>query len=196
MAACQINLVGIPTAEVLIRYTLNGVQNRIIANTGDPVFVDTTATNVTYTILSGAATITSSCISITNLPISCHLFKWVFSKAVLDCSGNARTALSDYAFTHVNISSVKHPITNFPFTTPTGLAVGLEINKIGDDRVQATAFKNTITGTTVSIELLVKVLGNNIPELELTNFIGNQKLFIKGVSSSCSTTGFTLIDIC
>ncbi len=107
MASCAITIGG-TSGSVLIRYTLGSVKNTITAAFGSEVFISSTATAVTYTTLSGDATATSGCVSITELEETCYEFKWESLKPGCDRGDliNAvMTGVTAIAVSPISISS-------------------------------------------------------------------------------------------
>lgn len=193
MAACQINIGGLGT--VLIKYILNGNKNEIIVTSGSPVFIDSTATNITYSVISGVASVTSSCLSLSNLPRSCFKYSWSFSKNCISCAGLYTSAQSIYRFNSLYYT-VDHSITPTNINLVTPLTLATEINNLNIDNVKATAYKVTETLTEYRIELILTVFGLTVPEIVMESPVGPDKLFLKGVSSACLPAGFTSINVC
>lgn len=193
MASCQINISG--SGTVLIKYVLGGIKNEITADSGDPVFLDTTVTNVTYTVISGLAGVTSSCIAITNLPRACYKYSWSFSKNCISCAGLYTSAQSLYKFKYL-LYTTENSITETNINLITPVTLASEINNLGIDNVKATAYQVTETLGEYRIELILTVFGTVVPEIVMESPIGPDKMYLKGTASSCLPTGFTNIDIC
>jgi len=195
MAQCQIDILS---GTVLIRYNLAGTPNEIQADLGDPVWIDDSATDVTWTPLTTGANASSSCISLTLVPVNCYLYSWEFNRQVIACYNNlASNSISDYEFSDILISSTLYNIENLPYTTPTALGIGDKINLLNNNDFKAVAYKDLHTTNKSQLYLIIKVFGNSIPEIKLTSLIGNHNLYIKGtLSTTCLPTGFTSINIC
>ena len=195
MAQCQINILS---GTVLIRYNLAGTDNEIQADSGDPVWIDDSATDVTWSPLTVGATATSSCISLTLLPVNCYLYSWEFNRQVISCYNNlASNSISDYEFSDIVISPTTHDIENLPYTTPTALGLADKINSLNNKNFKAVAYKNLLTTNKTQLFLIIKSFVNTIPEIKLTSLIGGHSLYIKGIlSTECLPSGFISINIC
>ena len=78
MAACSVTTGG-TNGTLRIDYDLAGDHNVLFSTYGDVIWIDDTATNVTYTTLTGDVTASSGCLTITALPKICYLveqYRW------------------------------------------------------------------------------------------------------------------------
>lgn len=194
MAACQINIGGAGT--VLIRYNLDGINNEITAASGDPVFIDDTAINVTYTVLTGVATVTSGCLIITNLIRSCYLYSYSFANNCVSCTGLSLTAQTIYKFKYLLHESIENMFVDTMITLPTPETLGDQINILNLPNVQATAYRVTAAGSNTRVELILTVFGTDVPEIVAESPVGPDKMYFKGTPSVCLPAGFTSINVC
>jgi hypothetical protein len=185
MASCQITITG-TTGSVQIRYYLGDIFNTITAKPGDPVYVDSTVTLVTYTRLSGDAAATSGCLSITNLIQSCYIFMWETPKPTCD-TGNVFDAIILGSTTYV-IDEVS--ITNSYFSLAESLST------LGQESIIPYSGKAERLDTRMKNYLVVQTLGTDIPYLRIKNTTTTFNMYLKGVTSVCSPNGYTAIDVC
>lgn len=75
MAACLLTFGG-TSGTVRINYTLSGHINVLYSTFDDVVYIDDSATSITYETLTGDATVTSGCVTITPITKSYYLYLW------------------------------------------------------------------------------------------------------------------------
>jgi hypothetical protein len=159
--------------------------NSLTAQIGDPIYIDDTATEVTYTTESGDAIASSSCLTITELTENCYLLDW-------ETIGNGTTSLS-YLIEAIVLGTDVLSISPSNFNSLTLQDLATAINNLDDYRITATAGKvENSSRNSKNVFLVVKVLGSDIPELKVNNTTQNHKFYIKGVvSADCVPAGYT-----
>lgn len=191
MAACLITTGG-TNGTLRIDYDLGANHNIEYTNFGDVIWIDNTATNVTYTTLTGDVTATSGCVTITALPRICYLIqydRW---------SGDPDTITYISTF-----DALLKDNTVSTFTTPaddTLIALPYLISEINDglndDTVKIVAAKSEIIDINyMTISLIVRVYGNEIPYLRIKSPYDNYSYLKGAVSASCLPTGFTEVPV-
>ena len=190
MAACSVTTGG-TNGTFRLDFDLGADHNVLYSTFGDVIWIDDTATNVTYTTLTGDVTATSGCVTVTALPEICYL---------LEYDRWSGTTPEDYVS---QFDAIYLDNTEYAFTTPLddtlqqASFISNEVNNvIAIEAVKIVAGKLTIVDTNyVTISFIIKVLGSEIPSFRLLSPYGNYS-YIKGtVSSSCLPTGFTEIPV-
>lgn len=178
MAACQINVTG-TTGSVLIQYTINLNNHKILGYIGDLIYIDTTSTNITYTNIDGNAIAASGCVTITNLPSTCYSINWETDSNYANCKipktftqlklgASTFTLNADY---NKNAATLANNINTLNSSAITALA------SIGASSIRSTINNN----------IIIKVYGADIPEFKIFNVDGNHNLYIKAeVMGSCT----------
>lgn len=195
MAACLISITG-TSGSVLIRYIIGDNPNTITADIGDPIYIDDTSLEVTYTTLSGDAIASSGCITITELPSACYLYEWETLARVI-CSAGGVTSYSDpieMNFTDILIDGEEVVIPPVAYSTSTGAAIelGTSINSVADERFELVAYKEVASvRNTTNYSVVLRVINVDIPELIVTNVDTSTRQYIKGAVSACLPAGFT-----
>lgn len=191
MAACLITTGG-TNGTFRLDFDLGADHNVLYSTFGDVIWIDDTATNVTYTTLTGDVTATSGCVTVTALPQICYLLEY-------DRWSGDTTAV-DYIST---FDAILKDNTVYAFTTPTddtilGSAdIVTQVNEeVNDSTIKIVAAKSTNVDTNyMMISFIIRVYGSEIPSLRLLSPYGNYS-YIKGtVSSSCLPTDFTEIPV-
>lgn len=189
MAACLITTGG-TNGTLRIDFDLGADHNVLFSTYGDVIYIDDTATNVTYTRLSGDVTAASGCVTITALPQVCYLVKydrWSGDTAAITYNSEFDAILLDNTV-HAFTTSYTDDIANSAF-------LPYEINTVlADDTFKIVAAKAENVDTNyMNISFIIRILGSAIPSLRLVSPYGNTS-YIKGtVSASCLPTGFSEI---
>jgi len=192
MAACLITTGG-TNGTLRIEWDDAGSGHNVLFSTfGDVIWIDDTATNITYTTLTGDVTAASGCVTVTALPQICYLLefdRWSGDPADITYISTFDAILLDntvYAFT-----------TAVDDTIMTSGSIVSEVNSVvAIDAVKIVAAKTANVDTNyMTVSFIIRVLGSEIPSLRLISPYGNVS-YIKGtVSASCLPTGFTEIPI-
>lgn len=187
MAACLITISG-TSGKVEIDYKISTVAHRLIADIGT-LYIEDTATNVTYTTISGDAVASSTCLTINNLPIACYKITWTgmiangyrFNAILL---GNEIISIAEVIFPETSLSSLAN-----------------SVNSAGDSRVKISAYKlialpNTTNSASVIYNILFKIIGTQIPILRIRNADTTSNIYLHGETSACSIAGYTNVNVC
>ena len=191
MAACAITISG-TSGYVLVRYTLGTNVYSVKAYLGDPVFIDDSATDVSYTTLAGDAIASSLCLTITSLPEVCYLFQWAYNTNVIQTI--------PYTINQVEFDSNIYPVTPCDLIDGKNMSIYnfiYEFNQLALETIYVNAYDidSTTPGQTV-ISLIFKTIGTDIPKLRLVNTIAGNDLIMEGVvSGSCLPVGYTQADV-
>jgi hypothetical protein len=186
MAACVVS-VGGTSGNVLIKYTL-GSEITTIVPFGEDIFIDDAATDITYTTLSGDATASSGCLTITDLPAVCYSMEW-------ESTGNAST----YYFEAVILGVDEITFDDVEFDLRSLEDLASAINNAGDDRVKAVAgwTDEDIARLGAFHYINLRIIGEDVPYLRIRNDGTSFYLYIKGVSTSCTPgVDYTTYEIC
>jgi len=171
MAACLVTISG--TSGLLkLNYTISSVAYSIETGIGT-LYIESTATGVTYTTLSGNVTAASGCLTITALPATCNLLMW----KGITAPGYIADAIVVGTETNI-ITNV-----NWPYT---GLALVDAINNLAYDKVKVIGYKNNYSSTDDSYYIL-RVLGTDIPQLRVRNADSTGYIYIHAaLLASCT----------
>jgi hypothetical protein len=187
MAACLISVTG-TVGVIKINYKISSVPYSIETSVGD-FYIEDTATDVTYTTLSGDLVASSGCLTITEAAPTCYKISWkgiatngyVANAIIL---GNDTITITDTTFPKTS----KDLITN--------------VNNANDDRVKVIGYKFSLVVypefTTYDSSYILKVLGSEVPILRVRNADDTGYIHIHGVvQPDClPQTGFTIVDPC
>lgn len=189
MASCSVTTGG-TSGTFRLNYNL-GV-NPVIAyyNFGDTIFIDNSATDVTYTTLTGDVTATSGCVTITALPETCYLLKYDRSSTV-----NTSTSVFDAIVVGTTVHSFASPSADTLIDSTTLI---YNINTVlADPNIKVVSVKSTnLTNNFVNIALIVKIIGTDIPSLRIKSINNNYSYIIGTVSSDCVPFGYYSLNIC
>lgn len=183
MAACAITTGG-TNGTLRIDYDLGANHNVEYTNYGDDIWIDDTATNVTYTTLTGDVTASSGCVTITALPMICYQFSYDRPKAVND------VYVSNFTAAVVGVTT--YSLTSVPDQLAyTGTLINEINNDLADSAIKITAYRITdIDGTYFKIDLIMRIMGSDVPYLKIVS--PNSSIsYLKGiVSADCIPTGY------
>lgn len=196
MASCLITIGG-TSGEVLIKYKLGGVDQSMISTFGKSIYINDAATNITYTTLSGNATASSLCVTITELPYICYDLSWETYDIL------KRNPPFSLKFDAILLDE---EVISIPETTVDRYAIGNLVDNINgvDERVKLIAGKPLESNRyTTNFYLLIRVAGSEIPSLRIKNTdvtLGRDPhyMYIKGtVASDCTPdSGYEEYTIC
>lgn len=191
MAACSVTTGG-TNGTFRLDFDLGGDHNVLFSSFGDTIWIDDSATNVTYTTLTGDVTATSGCVTVTALPQICYLIKYD------RWSGDSTLITYNSTFDAILLDNTVHAFsTSYTDDIASSASLPYEINTVlADDTFKIVAAKADNADTNyMNISFIVRVFGSEIPSLRLVSPYGNTS-YIKGtVSSSCLPTGFSEIPV-
>lgn len=186
MAACKITVTG-TSGIIRIDYTVSGTPYSIETSIGE-FYIEDTATDVTYTTLSGDLIATDdSCLGtpIAELPANCYLILWKNLQA------------TNYKIDAIVLGSeiITIPDTTFPESFS---LLADAVNNLNDSRVKVTGYKMEYVSFGVSNNYYIfKVLGTNAPILRIKNTDETGYIYIYGESTSCTLpSGYRAVEPC
>jgi len=190
MAACLITVTG-TSGVIRINYTISAIPYTIETSIGS-FYIDDTATDVTYTTLSGdLIAADSGCLTpaIAELPANCYLISW----SGITASGY----VIDRVYLGYETGGFVIPDTPFPNSLYNLVE---SINNADNDSVKVIGIKTSWNNTleNFSCAYLLKVLGTEPPNLRVRNADDTERIYIHGVlQPDClPITGFTIVDPC
>ncbi len=190
MASCLITLAG-TSGTIRINYTQDSVQNVITTAYGvAPIYIDDTATDITYTTLSGDVTASSGCVTITELPITCY--KFTYDRLRGD------TTEYDSKFDAVVIGSTVYDITDVSDKSAYlgDLIQAINVTLDNDDIKIVAMYGVNLTDDYQRIDLIMKVVGSDIPMLRIKSPNNSYSFLIGTVSVDCIPTDFIALPSC
>lgn len=186
MAACLIT-VGGTSGKVRIKYKISGNDKEVESTFGNNVYIEDTATDVTYTVLSGNAVASSSCADIEELPLKYYLLNWQYLLAFPPMG---------QMFDAVILGTEVLPISPCPFPVDRE-RLAENINALEDPRIKVIAYKTTIGSTKVDYKNLVEVLGSDVPMVRLKSSDGTTYLYLLAVETDDpQPVGYVEINTC
>lgn len=189
MATCLITVAG-TSGSVLINYIDAGsVPRSLVAGVG-PFYLNDTGTSYTWSKVSGDATASSLCVTLTEVVTKCYIVSW---ELPLDYK------LPAYAtsFDSIILGDTTYNLNDVAFPYDRNFAIATSINSLGLESIKATAFKKVSTSSKVQFFLIIKVLGTEIPYIKVKNPDGDMFIYLKGVyTANCLPAGYTAIDVC
>lgn len=189
MASCAITIGG-TTGSVVINYTLSATAHSMTAIHGETIYINDAATAITYTTVSGNATASSGCVTITSLPVTCYTIDWVINTSVSGFNGFGYSATTDTTFDAILLDSTVVPITSVALTELTPNTLTSAINALGDARISAVASKKVSNDGNIEFYIIVQVTGTYLPSVRM-NATNSHKMYLKGVvSADCTPTGY------
>lgn len=189
MASCAITIGG-TTGSVVINYTLSATAHTMTAIHGETVYINDAATAITYTTISGNATASSGCVTITSLPITCYVIDWVTNTSIAGFNGFGYSATTDTTFDAILLDTTVVPITSVALTELTPNALTTAINELGDARISAVASKKVTNDDSLEFYIIVQITGTYLPSVRM-NATNSHKMYLKGViSADCLPTGY------
>ncbi len=198
MASCLITIGG-TSGGVIINYTLGGNALSMNGGFGQSLYINDTATDITYTTTSGDATASSGCVTITDLPYECYILNW----ETRDITFRTQAYPLKFDTIYLDAEDLAIPLSEYDRHNLEGLAIN--INELGDARIKAIAGKTVQAPLRGSFNhyLLVRVQGAMIPKLRILNVDTDLPRaahygYVEGVvQADCSIdVDFTTYDIC
>lgn len=179
MAACLVTISG--TSGLLkLNYTLSSVAYSIETGVGT-LYIESTATGVTYTTLSGNVTAASLCLTITAAPSVCNLLMWK----------GLNTNPNGYVADAIILGSETTLIAE---TVWPNSATGLidAINNLSYDKVKVIGYNSSTTvnsnsTTNFYYNYILRTLGTDVPMLRVRNADSTGYIYIPStLLASCA----------
>lgn len=184
MAACLVTIGG-TSGSVELRWMQGSNPNSMVVHFGDTPYITDTATDVTYTTLTGDATASSGCLTITELESNCYLI--AYEENMHNCGDLTKK------IDNLNIG------TDIPLDVPilgetgnTFWYIIEAVNTLELPDVKFVAYNGEFSTTDESLltELILRVYGTNVPEFRIVSGNGAYS-YIKGeTAASCLPAGF------
>ena len=169
MAACLVTISG-SSGLLKLNYTISAVAYSIETGVGT-LYIEDTATGITYTTLSGNVTAASSCLTITAAPSVCNLLMW---KGLL-------TNPAGYIADAIILGSETTLITQTSWPN-SGRALIDNINNVTYDKVKVIGFKNNSSYVNdiynYEYYYILRTLGTDTPMLRVRNFDSTGYIYI------------------
>jgi hypothetical protein len=186
MAACLITING--TSGLLrLDYKISSISYSIEVGIGT-LYIEDTATDVTYTTLTGDVTASSECFTITEVSTICYSIFW----EGINTNG--------YYIDAIILNSEIIPLSNISFSN-SGSYLLNEINDLKDYRIKVVGYKKEYNYESDILYMqyyyIFKILGSYIPTLRVRNKNNTNCIYIKGVElESCNLPdGYVPIEI-
>lgn len=192
MASCLITLAG-TSGDITIRYTQDSVVNTINTSYGvAPIYIDDSATDITYTTLSGDVTASSGCVTITELPVNHYVITYDRLKS------NATSY--DARFDAVIVDGVVKdldPTISDKYPSHTALIEAIN-DTLNDYTIKVVAVNKELAGGSTNyynISLVLRTVGATSPPLLRINSHYDNKSYLIGEVSVAAPDGYTAWDI-
>jgi hypothetical protein len=178
MAACLVTISG-SSGILKLNYIISSVAYSIETGVGT-LYIESTATSVTYTTLSGNVTAASSCLTITAAPAVCNLLMWK----------GLNTNPQGYVADAIILGSETTLITGTSWPNSGGGLID-NINNVTYDKVKVIGYKRdlSIVNEEYSYEYyyILRTLGTDTPMLRVRNFDSTGYIYIPStLSASCA----------
>ena len=176
MAACIVNITG-TSGTLKLNYTLSSVQYSIetgIVPAGT-LWIESTATNVTYTTLSGdvIASAGAGCgLTITAAPAVCSLLTW-----------NNTISATGYYANAIILGTTIIPITDTIWPSSGGSLV-TNINNASNDNVKVIGYKSTSSS---SYSYILRTIGSSVPQLRVRNADNTGFIYVPAATMASCT---------
>ena len=184
MAACLVTISG-SSGLLKLNYTISAVAYSIETGVGT-LYIESTATGVTYTTLSGNVTAASSCLTITAAPSVCNLLMWK----------GLSTDPQGYVADAIILGSETTLITETSWPNSRSTLID-SINNLSYDKVKVIGYK---TGGNYDFETyyILRTLGIDTPILRVRNFDSTGYIYIPStLLADCTLpSGYDLITPC
>ena len=185
MAACLITISG--TSGILeLKYNIGANPYSIRTSLGT-LYIEDTATSVTYTRLSGDVVAASLCLTITSLPANYYKLSW---KGI--CTDQYIINAVALGLTETTLPNTMFPISMQTLIDNVNNSSIPEFKIVGYKYV----FNPIMDLEDVEISYIARVLGTNIPYLKVRNSDSTTNIYIKGVTSVALPAGFTAVEVC
>jgi len=187
MAACLITTTG-TSGQLVINYKIATISQAPITMGIGSIYIEDTATNVTYTILSGDIIASSLCLTINPLPYTCYKFLWKGIKA------------DDYKFVSLYLDNDIFiiPESDFPRNVTTLIQ---NVNNLENDKFKITKYKKDYTLITNNLEdletsIIVRIIGTELPMFKIRNADNTGFIYLRGELISCNVLGYIDVNLC
>jgi len=189
MASCLITTGG-TNGTLRIDYQLAGNSVTAYHNFGDTIFIDDTATDITYTTLTGDVTAASGCVTITELEMICYLFK--YDRLANDDS--SYDPKFDAVVVGATINAITETSTKFNYIYELVYAIN---TTLADETIKITAAKFVdLANDYYDIYLIMRIIGSDVPMLRIKSPNNNYSYLIGTVSVDCVPSGYYDYNIC
>lgn len=186
MATCLVTISG-TSGEVFIKYTDSGSVDRYLRAGLGQLYLDDNGTDYEWSTLSGDAAAASGCITLTEVPIVCHLISW--QRLLVD-------EISDAKIDAILLDDTVYEFST-SYTFPRSQAkIADAINSLNESDFKAVAFKQVTATNKSEYFLIIKVRGDKVPKLRITNEAGTHFMYLIGEASSCLPAEYTEINTC
>lgn len=176
-APCLINVTG-TSGEAAVRFKLSSVPHTVTSTIGS-FYINSAATDVTYTTISGNAIASSSCLTIDPLPLICYKISW---KGLIT---------NDYKFDAILFGT---EVLNLDLTSfPKAENFIENVNSKNDSRIHVIQYKIDYGQNPDLNEysFIVKVFDLNIPVFRIRNKDNSGRIYLHGEVSPCENVGYT-----
>ena len=186
MATCLVTVSG-TSGEVFIKYTDSGSVDRYLRAGLGQLYLDDNGTDYEWSTLSGDAAAASGCITLTEVPIVCHLISW--QRLLVD-------EISDAKVDAILLDDTVYEFST-SYTFPRSQAkIADAINSLNESDFKAVAFKQVTASNKSEYFLIIKVRGDKVPKLRITNEAGTHFMYLIGEASSCLPAEYIEISTC
>lgn len=188
MASCLITTGG-TNGTLRINYNLSGIPVTAYHNFGDTIYIEDTATDITYTTLTGDVTAASGCVTITELEMICYLFK--YDRLTNDDS--SYDPKFDAVVVGATINAITETSTKFIHSPELVYAIN---NTLADETIKITAVKFVEINDYHDIYFIMRIVGSDVPMLRIKSPNNNYSYLIGTVSVDCVPSGYYDYNIC
>ncbi len=179
MATCLVT-VGGTYGEVLIKYVDSGSTPHSLISGPGTFYLDDTGSDYTYSVVYGDVTVTSLCITFTNLPYVCYVINW----------GNSlgKSLLSQFKVQSIIAGSLEYSLY-IPTDMVLSSTLAHAINNIGDYNITCQSFKHPN-------QIIVKTLTPDVPYIKLSDSATSFNIYLKGQAvANCVPSDFEQMDV-
>lgn len=186
MASCLVTIGG-TTGKLKLQFDLGSNKNVLYTSVGDIVYIPDTATNITYLTLSGDATASSLCATITAFPRNCFKLVWeqVDGGTITSHFDKLIVGSSEYTFSPELLAS-----------SQSILDLSSQINGF-DPILKSMSFKvDYLPGNLLQSTLIISLTSSDVPELRIKT-ANNNYLYLIGVATpNCEPSGYVVLNTC
>lgn len=185
MAACLITISG-TNGLLRLDYKI-GLDSYSINTSIGTLYIEDTATDVTYTILKGDLIASSGCLTIIELPLICYNIHW------------NEITLNNWKVDEIIIGINSYVIENISFPN-SEIYLCKAINNLNIDSIKALGYESIYESSTntYAYNYILSILGSDIPQLKITNADSTMSMYIVGtILGTCDIPlGYREIEVC
>jgi hypothetical protein len=186
MATCLITVSG-TYGEVLFNYTdVGSVAHSIVSGPGE-FYLDDDGSDYTYTVVYGDLTVSSGCITLTNLSLKCYLIYWqdVYPYQLLKEFDIQSIIVGDTEYSlYEELQKVSNTLSSVSVGNITNA-----INNLGYPLITSPAYKQPYY-------LIIRTLDGTTPYLKLSQKTSFYNIYLKGTEvTDCIPTDYTEVNI-